>query len=87
MTAGAGNPSSVKLRTRLRRWLRREWIEWGKALGLDNAWRADARAQQEPDYCLAARLGGPDHQPYLCQRPGGHDGKHRAARGEWTYEW
>lgn len=40
-----------------------------------------------PDYCLSARLDGPDHQPYLCQHEKGHDGPHLVTKGEWSYEW
>lgn len=28
------------------------------------------------NYCLAARMGGPDHPPFLCYRAKGHRGPH-----------
>lgn len=44
-------------------------------------------AEAEGVYCLAARLGGPDHQPYLCQRDNGHEPPHRVEKGDWSHEW
>lgn len=44
-------------------------------------------AEALPDYCLVARLDGPDHAPFLCQRERGHDGAHLTETGEWRHEW
>lgn len=39
------------------------------------------------DYCLSARMDGPDHRPILCQRTKGHDGQHLVSMGDWSHEW
>ena len=36
----------------------------------------------QEEFCLAARLGGPDRPPFLCDLPKGHDGQHIAHRAE-----
>lgn len=60
--------------------------EHGHADALEAVDRWHAR-HSLPDYCLAARLDGPDHQPFLCQQTSGHDGAHRVSSGDWSYEW
>ena len=39
-------------------------------------------------FCLAARLGGPEHPPFLCGRGKGHAGQHVASReGVEIWRW
>ena len=40
------------------------------------------------EHCLAFRLGGPEHPPFLCSQLKGHDGEHIAEReGVEIWRW